>query len=152
MGKKSIEASQRLTERIERGFPTNIITLFQRCLLVDATSRRVTTSNQRRNNVVYFNVGIYNVEQLRIKVVYFNVVILNVEFYNVGKRRSNVVKMTFSKKNKKKISNRIHGIQSFNYYFIIFALLPILRGICRRVLAKPRKFLKDYEKYYIART
>ena len=30
-----------------------------------------------------------------------NVVIFNVEFYNVGKRRNNVVKMTSSKKNKK---------------------------------------------------
>ena len=32
-----------------------------------------------------------------------NVVIFNVEFHNVGKRRNNVVKMTNSKKNKKKI-------------------------------------------------
>ena len=31
-----------------------------------------------------------------------NVVIFNVEFYNVGKRQNNVVKMTTSKKNKKK--------------------------------------------------
>ena len=42
------------------------------------------------------------------------VFIFNVEFHNVGKRRNNVVKMTISKKNNKKnISNRIHGIQSF---------------------------------------
>ena len=137
--------------------------LFQRCFLLDATSRRGTMSNQRRNNVVYFNVEIYNVEQRRINVVYFSVdmnnlrqrrstvVIFSFEFYNIGKRRNNVVKMTFSKKNKK-ISNRIQRIQSFNYYFIIFTLLSMLRGICRRILAKPRKFLKDYEKYCIART
>ena len=161
--------------------PANISTLFQRCLLVDTTSRRETKSNQRSNNVVYFNVGIYNVEQCQINVVYFNVgiynveqrqtnvvyfnvdmnnirqprnnvAIFNVEFYSVGKRQNNVVKMTISKKNKNKnISNRIHGIQNFNYFIIFFTLLPMLRGICRRVLAKPRKFLKDHEKYCIAR-
>ena len=32
---------------MERTNPANISTLFQRCLLVDATSRRGTTSNQR---------------------------------------------------------------------------------------------------------
>ena len=57
-----------------------------------------------------------NVRQRRNKVV-----ILNVEFHNVEKRRNNVVKMTISKKNQNKIaSNRTHGIQSFNYYFIIW--------------------------------
>ena len=52
-------------------------------------------SNQRRINVVYFNVDMNNIRQRRN-----NVVIFNVEFYNVGKRRNNVVKMTASKKNK----------------------------------------------------
>ena len=81
-----------------------------------------------------------------------NVVIFNVEFYNVRKRRDNVVKITVSKKNKKKIiSNRIHGIQILNFYFLIFTFLPMLKGISR-IDAKPRKFLKDYEKYCIART
>ena len=62
-------------------------------------------------------------------------------------------KWPFLKRTKKIVSNRIHGIQSLNYYFIIFfILLPALRGICRRVLANPRKFLKDHEKYCIART
>ena len=86
-----------------RPIPANISTLFQRCLLVDATSRRGTMSNQRWNNVVYFNVERYNVKQRRINVVYLNVdmnnvrqrrnnvVIFNVEFYNVGKRWNNVV-------------------------------------------------------------
>ena len=32
-----------------------------------------------------------------------HVVVFNVEFYKVGKRRNNVVKMTASKKNKKKL-------------------------------------------------
>ena len=70
------------------------------------------TSNKRWNNVVYFNVRIYNVKQRRINVVYFNVdmnnarqrrnnvVIFNVQFHNVGKRRKYVVKMTISKNNK----------------------------------------------------
>ena len=40
----------------------------------------------------------------------------------------------------KKNSNRIHEIQSFNYYFLpFFTLLSMLRGICRRVLARPQK-------------
>ena len=105
-------------------------------------------SLQRRTNIMYFNVDMNNVRQRRN-----NVVIFNVEFYNVGKRWNNVVKMTISKRNKKNnILNRIHRIQSFNYYFIIFTLLPMLRGICRRVFDKAQKFLKDHEKYCIAKT
>ena len=82
-------------------------TLFQRCLLVDTTSRRGATSNQRWNNVVYFNLGIYNVKQRWINVDIKNVrqrrnnvVIFNVDMNIVGKRRNNFVKMTISKKNK----------------------------------------------------
>ena len=137
-------------------YPTNISTLFQHCLLVDATSRRGATLNQRWSNAVYFNVRIYKVEQRWINVVYCKVDMSKVGerrnnvIFNFGKRRNNVVKMTISKRNKKN-SNKMHGIQSFDYYFIIFTLLPILR-VCRRVLAKPRKFLKDHEKYCIART
>ena len=98
---------------IDRDHPANISTLFQCCLLVDTTSRRGTTSNQRWNNAMYFNVGINNIEQYRINVVYFNVdmnnvrqhrnnvVIFNVKFHNVGKRGNNVVKTSFSEKNKK---------------------------------------------------
>ena len=99
-----------------KSIPTNILTLFQRCLLVDTTLQRGTTSNQRWNNAVYFNVAIYNVEQRRINAVYLNVdmnnarqrrnnvVNFNVEFYNAGKLRNNVSKkMTVSKKNKKKL-------------------------------------------------
>ena len=51
---------------------------------------------QRRINVVYFNVDMNNVRQRRN-----NIDIFNVEFYNVAKRRNNVVKMTASKKIKK---------------------------------------------------
>ena len=122
-------------------------------------------SNQRWNNVAYFNFGIYNVEQRWINVVYFNVdmnnvrqrrnnvVIFNVEFHNVDQRRNNVVKMTISKKNRKIIWNWINWILSFNNYFIfLLILLPMLGGICWRKLAKPPKFLKVHEKNCITRT
>ena len=138
---------------------------FQRCLLVDTTSWRGATSNQHWNNVVYFNVGIYNVDLRWINVVYFkvdinnvrqrrnNVVIFNVDMNNVGKRRNNIGKWQFLKRTKQIIANRIHEIRSFNYYFIIFfILLPILNWICRRVFARPQKFFKYYERFCIART
>ena len=95
-------------------YPANISTVFLRCYLVDTTSRCGATLNQRWNNTAYFNVAIYNVEQHRINVVYFrgdmnnirqyrnNFIIFNVDFHNVGKHRQNVVKLTISKKNKKK--------------------------------------------------
>ena len=115
------------------------------------TSRRRTTSKQRWNNVAYLNFGIYNVKHRRIIVAYFNVdvnnnrkrrnnvVLSNVDIYNVVLRGNNVVKMTISKKTKK--IKLIHWTQSFNRYFIIlFTLLPILRGICWRIIAKPQKF------------
>ena len=47
---------------------------------------------------MYFNVDMNNFRQCQN-----NVVVFNVEFYKVGKRRNNVVKMTASKKNKKKL-------------------------------------------------
>ena len=105
------------------------------------TSRRGTTSNQRWNNVVYLNVGIYNVEQRRINVVLCPFVFFNVEFYNVGQHGNNSVKIAISKKNEKKNHFKlIHWIQSFNCYFMIFfTLLPILRGICWRILAKTQE-------------
>ena len=68
--------------------------------------RRETMSHQRWNYVVYFNLWIYSVEQRRINVVYFNIDInvrqrqnniFNVELHNVGKRGSNIVQMTMSK-------------------------------------------------------
>ena len=81
------------------------------------TSRLRTTSNQRWNNVVYVNVETYkveqrriNFEQRRINVVYFNVdlnnirqrrknvVIFNLDFHNVEQYQNNVVNMTIWKK------------------------------------------------------
>ena len=79
------------------------------------TSQRGTTSNQSWSNIVYFNVGIYNVEQRQINYVHFNVdmnnirqrwnkvVLFNAEFHNVSQRRDNVAKMTIFKNSKKKI-------------------------------------------------
>ena len=74
------------------------------------TSRHGTTSNQRWNNVVCFNVGIYNVENAlyfnvdmnNIRQRQNNVVFFNVEFHNVGQRRNNVVKMAISKNEQQK--------------------------------------------------
>ena len=45
----------------------------------------------------------FNVDMTKVRQHLNNVVIFNVEFHNVGKRRNNVVKMTDSKKNKKKM-------------------------------------------------
>ena len=67
-------------------YPVNISTLFQRCLLVDTTSRRGTTSNQRWNNILYFIAGLDNVEQRRINVVYFKVDMNNVRQRPVSQR------------------------------------------------------------------
>ena len=142
--------------------PGNISTLFQRCLLVDTTSWRGATSNQRWNNFVYVNVGIFNIERLWINVVYFNVDINNVEttflfstllWTTLVKVEAKLWKWLFLKKTKQIIPNRICGIRSFNYYFIIFlTLFPMLSWTCRRILARPRKFFKYYERYCIART
>ena len=108
-----------------KSFPANISTLFQRWLLVDTTSWRGATSNQRWNNVVYFTVGIYNVEQCWIIVVYFNldinnfrqrrnnVVVFHVDMNNVGKCQNNIVKMTISKKSKTSYFNRIQRNSKF---------------------------------------
>ena len=94
--------------------PAIISMLFQRCLLVDTTSGRRTKSNHCWNNVAQFNFGICNVEQFQIIIVYYNVemnnvtqrrnkiVISNVKFDNADKRWNNAVKMTISKKTKKK--------------------------------------------------
>ena len=77
---------------------------------------------QRQINVLYFNVDMNDFRQRQNSVV-----ILNVEFHNVVKRQNTIVKMTISKKNKQ--------TKTF------FTLLAMLKEICRRVLAKPRKFL-----------
>ena len=49
------------------------------------------TSNQRWNNFVYFDIGIYNVEKRWINVVCFNA-----DVDNVRQRRNNVVLFKFS--------------------------------------------------------
>ena len=108
------------------------------------TSRRRATSNQRWNIVVHVNVEIYNVEQRRINVVYFNVdinnvwqrrrnnvVIFNVEFHDVDQRRKNVVNMTICKMlkrvKKKEIWNQTCWTPGLYYYFkILLTLFPIL--------------------------
>ena len=83
-------------------------------------SWRRTTSNKRLNNVAYFNVEIYNIQQRWNNAVYFNVelnnvrqrqnnvVIFNVDFHNVGQRRNNIANMTILKKtNKPRFKSKI---------------------------------------------
>ena len=132
--------------------------------MVDTTSWRGATSNQRWNNVVYFNVGIYNVKQVWINVVYLNVdlnnvrqrqnsvVIFNVQFYNFGIHRNNVVKLTISKKNKTNHFKYNKRNSKFKLLFhILLHFTPHVK-VCRRVYAKPQKFFKDHGRYCIART
>ena len=132
----------------------------QCCLLVHMTSRRRTTTNQRWNNVVNVNVGIYNVKQSRINVVYFNVhmnnvrqrwnnVIFNVEFHNVWQRRNNVVKMTNSKKNKKNFKLNTSNSKFFQSKckLQLHNHLPFIchfeRNISRNICKATKKIMKN---------
>ena len=72
------------------------------------TSPHQTTSNQRWNNVVYVNVGIYNHEQRPINAAYFDIDWnnvkqrgINADFQNVGQHRNNVMNVIMGKKFKK---------------------------------------------------
>ena len=138
----------------EYGSPANIPTLFQGCLLVDMASRCDTISNKGWNNVVYFNVKIYNFKQRRINVVFSTLMWATLDniqttlsFQRRVSQRWSTWKRRFEndhfyKKQKKFISNLIHWIQSFCCYFIIFfTLLPILSRICWRILAKSQKLV-----------
>ena len=149
--------------------PTNISTLFQRCLLVDAQ-----ISNKRWNNIEYCNVGIYNIDRCQINVVYFNVVmknvrkcqknvvIFNVQFNNVGNRQNNVVKMTISKKNNNNNNNNKKNHFKLNSLNSKFSLLfqniihftPHVKRDLSKSTCKTVKILKrsDHEKYYVSRT
>ena len=131
-------------------FPTSNSTLFQRCLLVDMTSRPGTTSNQQWNNVVYFDVEIYNVEQRQINVVYFNVLIWttlhNVEtmmsfptsiFTTLVNVKATWWKWQFPKRTKKIYQIEYTGFKVLATIF--FTLLPILWGICSGILVKLQK-------------
>ena len=140
-----------------KNIPASISMLFQRCLLVDTTSRRETRSNQRWNNVMYFNVGISNVEQRRINVVYFTVettlLFSTSSFSTLVNVETTLWKWPFLKRAKHITSNRIQRIQRFNYYFIVFfTLLPSITGICPQVLARLQKTFKGHKKYCIAST
>ena len=134
----------------EYSFPANISTLFRRCLLVDMMSRRGTTSNQRWNNAVYFNIGIYNIENVESTLCIstltwttLNNVEKTLSFQRRVSQRWSTSKQRceidpFRKEQKKLF--QIEYNQSFNCYFIVvFTLLPILWGICWRILAKPQK-------------
>ena len=87
-------------------------------------------SNQRRNNDVFFNTEIYNVEERQINVVYFNddinnvrqcqnkVFIFNVEFHNVDQLRNEDVKEqknVFDLQNAHGDKNIVQIIENLNY-------------------------------------
>ena len=119
-------------------------TLKQRCVF----QHGIYNVEKRRINVVYYNVDINNVRQCENNVIFnveFSTKLVNVE--------TTLLKWLYLKRTKKIISNRIHEIWGFNNYFMkFFPLLLMLRGICYRVLAKPRKLLKDHEKYCVAKS
>ena len=113
----------------------NVVSTF---LLVDATSRRGTTSYQRWNNVVYFNVEIYNVESTLTWTTLDNVK-TTLPFSTSSFLTLVNVETTLRKKIN---SNRIPGIQSFNYYFIIFTCSPRSEGSMTKSPCKATKVLK----------
>ena len=98
-----------MSNALDKVQPSKHFNVVSTLFIVGMTSQRWTTSNQRLNNVVYSNVGIYNVEQRQINVIYFNValnnvrhrrnnvVICNVDLHNVEPRRNNVVNMIIKK-------------------------------------------------------
>ena len=70
-------------------------------------------SNQSWNNVMYFNVEIYNIEQHEINVVYFNVDINNTRWlqnnaviFNVDERPNSFMNMAIFKKLEKKRASK----------------------------------------------
>ena len=94
------------------------------CILVDMTLRHRTTSNQRWNNVVSFNLEIYNIGQHRMNVLHFSVdmnvdnVEATLSFWTYSFTTLVNVKTTFwkwplPKRTKKTISNWIHYTEIF---------------------------------------
>ena len=123
----------------------------QRQINVETTLHISTLEFTTSNNVksmLYISTLIWNnVRQRR------DIVVSTSSFTALVNVETTLWKWPFLKITKQIISNRIHGIQSFSYYFIIFfTLLPILRGICWRVLARPQKLFKDRKRYCISRT
>ena len=92
---------------------------------------------QRWNNVVYFNVEIYNVESTLTWTTLDNV--KTTSFSTSSFLTLVNVETTLSKKIN---SNRIPGIQSFNYYFIIFTCSPCSEGSMTKSPCKATKVLK----------
>ena len=89
-----------------------------------------TKSNQR---CVFQRCDMSNIRHCRN-----NVVLFNFEFHNFSQRGNNVLKMTISERNRKKIiSDYIHWIRSFYRFFItFFTLHPTLRRLCWMIFAK----------------
>ena len=112
--------------------PANISMLFQRCFLVDMTSRSRTTSNQRWNKVVHVNVTVYKNKQRRTNIVYFKV-----DLKNFRQHWNNVVifKVEFHKVWQRLFHNHLHFISHFKR--------NMLRNTCKaaKILKAPWKML-----------
>ena len=144
--------------------PAKISTLFQRCLLVDTTSwRQLQLSVETKLCVLTMEFTLSNnVESMLCISTLIWTTLGNVEttlslstsnFTTLVNVEATLWKWPFIKQTKQIMSNRIHGTQTFNYYFIIFfTLLTMLRGICPRVFARQRKFFRDLKTYSIAST
>ena len=132
---------------------TNISSLFQRCFNVAFWLIRRRDVGKRQINVET-TLWISTVEVTTSNNVESTLYISTLIWTMLDNAETTLPKWLFPNKEKiKNISNAIHVIQSFNNYFtIFFSLIPMLRGICRRILAKLRKFLKDCEKCCIVRT
>ena len=113
----------------EAEYPVNVSKLFQRCLFVEMTSRRDATSNQRWNNVVYFNIDVSNVRQHRNNIVLFNFV-----FQNVGQRGNNVVKLALSNRKKK---------NNFKLNTLISKFLLLFHNLLHSTLNFKKNMLKN---------
>ena len=129
-------------------YPANMSTLFQRFHLVDT----LQFARKYAETVPFDKIS---TQGNLVKLRYFTQWLWRRTTSN--QRWNNVSKINTSKTiQKKKVrikTNGIHRIENFNYYFITFCfLLPMWRKICRRKLAKLRKFLKGHEKYCISRT
>ena len=137
-------------------FPANVLTLFQCWVLLDMTSWRgttlciltleLTTSNNIESTLRISTLMQNTLDNLET-TLYFSTsnftMLVNVEImlWNLPFPKNNN-----NNNNNKNYFKLIHWIQSFNFCFIIlFSLLPILRGICWRILGKPQK-LRSWKK------
>ena len=130
--------------------PANISMLCQRCRFINMLSWHWPTSNQCWNNVVFSTSNQRCVFHRWCQTTSHNVettlIFSTWGFTTFVNDETKLWKWPFPKITTSKIiSNWIHWIESFNYYFIIFSFLfPILRGnilknTCKAAKIKIRK-------------